>query len=45
MVKNSDEEKYLYGITYEITFDSTVSWNFDNGVARNDTIFGVDNYS
>ena len=30
---------------YGITFDSTGSWSFGNDIARNVTIFGVDNSS
>ena len=33
IVKNSDKEKYMYS-GYGITFDSGVSWSFDNGTAR-----------
>ena len=43
IVKNRDEEKCLY--IYGITFDSAGSWSFDNDVARNVIIFGVDNSS
>ena len=44
IVKNCDEEKYVDG-GYEITFDSTGSWSFNNDTARNVIIFGVDNSS
>ena len=44
IVKNYDEEKYVDG-GYEITFDSTGSWSFNNDTARNVIIFGVDNSS
>ena len=30
---------------YGITFDSACSWSFDNDIARNVIIFGVDNSS
>ena len=30
---------------YGITFDSGSSWNFNNGIARNVIIFGVDSSS
>ena len=43
-VKNSDKEKYIYK-GYGITFESTGSWSFDNGIARNVIIFGLDNSS
>ena len=42
MVKNSDEQKYVYS-GYGMTFDSASSWSFDNDTARNVIIFGVDN--
>ena len=38
IVKNTDTEKYVYS-RYEITFDCTGSWSFDNGFARNVIIF------
>ena len=44
IVKNSDEENYAYS-GYRITFDSAVSWSFDNDFARNVVIFVVDNSS
>ena len=44
VVKNTDKEKHLYS-GYRITFDSAGSWSFDNGIARNVIIFGVDNSS
>ena len=44
IVKNSDKEKYAYS-RYRIIFDNAGSWNFDNGITRNFTIFGVDNSS
>ena len=43
-VKKSDKEKYVYS-ECGITFDSTVSWGFDNDFARNFIIFHVDNNS
>ena len=43
IVKNSDK-KYVHS-GYGITFDSAGSWSFDNDIARNVTIFGVDNSS
>ena len=43
-VKNSDKEKYIYK-GYGITFESIGSWSFDNGIARNVIIFGLDNSS
>ena len=43
VVKNSYKEKYVYS-GYGITFDSGVSWSFDNDFARNVIIFGVDNH-
>ena len=42
MIKNSDEQKYVYS-GYGMTFDSASSWSFDNDTARNVIIFGVDN--
>ena len=42
--KNGDKEKYVYN-GYEITFDSTGSWSFDNDTARNVIISGVNNSS
>ena len=45
IVKNSDKEKYVFS-GYGITVDSgTGSWSFDNDVARNVIIFGVDSSS
>ena len=44
IVKNSDKEKYVYS-GYGITSDSAGSWGFDNEIARNVIIFGVDNSS
>ena len=44
IVKNGDKEKYAYS-GYGITFDSAGWWSFDNGTARNVTIFDVDNSS
>ena len=44
ILKNSDKEKYVYS-GYGITFDSALSWSFDNEFARNIIIFGVDNSS
>ena len=44
IVKNSDKEKYAYS-RYGIIFDNAGSWNFDNDITRNFTIFGVDNSS
>ena len=44
IVKNSDKEKYVYS-GYGITFDSTGLWSFNNDIARNVIIFGVDNSS
>ena len=44
IVKNSDEEKYVYR-GYRITFDSAGSSSFDNDFAKNVIIFGVDNSS
>ena len=32
----------MYSV-YGITFDSAGSWSFDNNIARNVIIFGVDN--
>ena len=42
VVKDSDKERYVYS-GYGITFDSAGSCSFDNNIARNVTIFGVDN--
>ena len=44
IIKNSAEENYAYS-GYRITFDSTVSWSFDNDFARNIVICIVDNSS
>ena len=44
IANNSDKEKYVYS-GYGITFDSAVSWSFDNDFARNVIIFGADNSS
>ena len=44
IVKNSDEEKYVYN-GYGITFDSANSWSFNKDTARNVIIFGVHNNS
>ena len=44
IVKNSDKEKYVYS-GYGITFDSAGSWSFDNEIARNVVMFGVNNSS
>ena len=41
-VKNSDREEYVYSV-YGTTFDSAGSWSFDNVIAGNVIIFGVDN--
>ena len=40
----NDKEKYVYS-GYGITFDSAGSWSFDNNIARNNIVFGVDNSS
>ena len=37
-MKKSDKEKYVFS-GYGITFDSAVSWSFDNGTAKNLVIF------
>ena len=44
VVNNNDKGKYVY-CGYRIKFDSAGSWSFDNDVARNVIIFGVDNSS
>ena len=44
VVRNSDKEKYVY-CAYGITFDDAGSWSFDNDIAKNTIIFGVDNSS
>ena len=44
VVKNSDIEKYVYS-GYGMTFDSVGSWSFNNGIARNVTVFLSDNSS
>ena len=44
IVKNSDKEKYVY-IGYGIAFDGKDKWSFDNDIARNIVIFGIDNSS
>ena len=44
MVKHSNKEKYVYG-GYGITIDSAGSWVFNNDIARNVIIFGVDSSS
>ena len=44
IVKNSDKGKWRYS-GYGIAFDEPGSWNFDNDLARNVLIFGVDNNS
>ena len=44
VVKNSDKEKYVYS-GYGILFNSAASWSFDNDIAKNITLFGVDNSS
>ena len=44
IVKHSDKKKYVYS-GYRITFDSAVSWSFNNYTARNVVIVGVDNSS
>ena len=44
IVKNRDKANFVYG-GYGITLDSTGSWNFDNGTARNVIVFLVDNSS
>ena len=44
IVKDTDKEKWVYG-GYGISSDGPVTWNFDNGYARNVIIFGVDNSS
>ena len=41
IVKNSDKEKYMCS-GYEKAFDRKVSWNFNDDVARNVVILGVD---
>ena len=44
VAKNSDKRKVCVS-AYGITFDSAGLWRFDNGIARNAIIFGVDNSS
>ena len=44
MVKNSDEEKYIYS-GYRIKFDNAGLWSFGNGSAKNVIISGIDNNS
>ena len=44
VVKNGDKEKYVCS-GYRITFDIAGSWSFDNDIARNVIIFGVDDSS
>ena len=39
-VKNRDKEKYVYS-GYRITFDSGVSWRYDDDFPINVVIFGV----
>ena len=41
IVKNKDKEKYVHS-GYGIEFDSAGSWSFDNDIARNVLIIGVD---
>ena len=40
IVKNSDKEKYVYN-GYGITFDSGVSWRYNDDFAWNVVVFGV----
>ena len=44
MVKNSDEEKYIYS-GYRKKFDNAGLWSFGNGSAKNVIISGIDNNS
>ena len=44
IVKLSDKERYVYSRQGK-KFDSAGSWSFDNDIARNVVIFGVDNSS
>ena len=44
IVKISYKERYVYS-RHRKTFDSAGSWSFDNDIARNVIIFGVDNSS
>ena len=44
IIKNSDKKKYLYS-GYWAILASAGAWSFDNDVARNVTILGVDNSS
>ena len=44
IVKNSDKEKYKYS-DHGIKFDIAGLWNFNNGTARNVTMFGADGSS
>ena len=44
IVQNCDKEKYVYS-GYGITFDCADSWSLENGTARNNIIFGVNNNS
>ena len=37
-------KKCVYSV-YRITFDGPGLWSFDNGIARNVKIFGIDNNS
>ena len=44
VVKDSDKEKSVYS-DYRVILDSADSWRFDNDIAKNVLIFGVDNSS
>ena len=42
ILKKCEKQKYLYK-GHGIPFDGKGEWRFDNGTARNVTIFGIDN--
>ena len=44
-LSEATKEKCEYYSGYRITFDSAVSWSFDNDFAQNVIIFDVDNSS